>query len=126
MRAVSFVVSVLSASILALSVAGGGARAQDENPTTPGAIPNPGTYQGSMELQRRSDEQDQQFRQQQQQPQYQQPRYNPQTYGQRRYGQSQRYARQRVEHRAAYRSRGYHPQRRVCRVRHHHRVCQWR
>ncbi|HLG89244.1 MAG TPA: tetratricopeptide repeat protein [Alphaproteobacteria bacterium] len=59
-------------------------KAQDENPTTPGAIPNPGTYQGSMELQRRSDQQDQQFRQQQSlQPQYQQPRYNPQ---QRAYG----------------------------------------
>jgi TPR repeat protein len=60
--------------------------AQDENPTTPGAIPNPGTYQGSMELQRRSDQQDKQFRQQQSlQPQYQQPRYNPQ---QPRYGGS--------------------------------------
>src|ERR1700693_1146099 len=45
--------------------------AQDENPTTPGAIPNPSTYQGSTELQRRSDQQDQQYRQQQQQPSYQ-------------------------------------------------------
>jgi hypothetical protein len=40
--------------------------AQDENPTTPGAIPNPSTYQGSTELQRQSDQQDQKFRQQQQ------------------------------------------------------------
>jgi len=44
--------------------------AQDENPTTPGAIPDPSTYQGSMELQRQSDQQDQQFRQQQQGQQY--------------------------------------------------------
>jgi hypothetical protein len=45
-----------------------------EEPTTPGAIPNPGTYQGSQELQRQSDQQDQQFRQQQQQQStYQQP-----------------------------------------------------
>jgi len=41
--------------------------AQDENPTTPGAIPNPSTYQGSTELQHQSDQQDQQYRQQQQQ-----------------------------------------------------------
>lgn len=53
-------------------------RAQDENPTTPGAIPNPGSYQGSTELQRQSDQQDQQFRQQQQQQQSQ-PNYR-QTY----------------------------------------------
>src|SRR4051812_42982782 len=49
-----------------------------ENPTTPGAIPNPGTYQGSMELQRQSDERDRQQREeqarqsQQQQQQYEQ------------------------------------------------------
>jgi len=48
------------------------ARAQDENPTTPGAIPNPGTYQGSQTLQQQSDAQDQQFRAQQQQPAQQQ------------------------------------------------------
>jgi TPR repeat protein len=55
---------------------------EDENPHTPGQIPNPGSYQGSMELQRRSDQQDQQFRQQQSQRQrsYQQPSY-PQRYG---------------------------------------------
>jgi hypothetical protein len=46
-----------------------------ENPTTPGAIPDPSTYQGSIELQRQSDERDQQLRdqQQQQQQQYQSP-----------------------------------------------------
>jgi TPR repeat protein len=55
--------------------------AQDENPTTPGAIPNPGTYQGSTELQRQSDQQDQQFRQQQQQQQQQpQSNYRPGYY----------------------------------------------
>lgn len=36
--------------------------AQDENPTTPGAIPDPSTYQGSTELQRQSDAQDQSYR----------------------------------------------------------------
>jgi TPR repeat protein len=66
---------------LVLAASSGAARAQDENPTTPGAIPNPGSYQGSLELQRRSDQQDQQFRQQQQQqPSYQQPRYGAQPY----------------------------------------------
>lgn len=48
--------------------------AQDENPTTPGAIPNPSTYQGSTELQHQSDQLDQQYRQQQQQ----QPSYSGQ------------------------------------------------
>jgi TPR repeat protein len=79
MRALGLVVGVICAPILAFGLGGAGASAQDENPTTPGAIPNPGSYQGSMELQRRSDEQDQQFRQQQQNPApYQQPRYNTQ------------------------------------------------
>jgi hypothetical protein len=54
------------------------AAAQDENPTTPGAIPDPSTYQGSTALQRQSDQQDQQFRQQQSQSQ---PSYQP-TYPQ--------------------------------------------
>ena len=55
----------------ALLAAVASARAQeDENPHTPGAIPNPGTYQGSQQLQHQQDYQDQQFRQQQQQ-QYQ-------------------------------------------------------
>ena len=74
---------VLSACSLALADAAKG----QENPTTPGAIPNPGSYQGSLELQRRSDEQDQQFRQQQQQQQqqqqYRQPQYGNPGYGQR-------------------------------------------
>jgi hypothetical protein len=42
------------------------ARAQDENPTTPGAIADPSTYQGSQALQQQSDAQDQAFRAQQQ------------------------------------------------------------
>jgi TPR repeat protein len=77
---------MLSAAALALVLAAssGAAMAQeDENPHTPGAIPNPGSYQGSMELQRRSDQQDQQFRQQQYQQQrsYQQPGYPQPRYG---------------------------------------------
>jgi TPR repeat protein len=76
MRSVS--VSLVLASLCVVHLWPDGARAQDENPTTPGAIPNPGTYQGSMELQRRSDEQDQQFRQQQQQQQQSQQPYQQQ------------------------------------------------
>ena len=57
---------VAAALTVVVPIIGGLAIAQDENPTTPGAIPNPGTYQGSTELQRQSDRQDQQFRQQQQ------------------------------------------------------------
>src|SRR5215469_9132284 len=65
--------SVAAAAMLAAGLA----RAQeDENPTTPGAIPNPGSYQGSMQLQQQSDRQDQQFRQQQQQQTYRPPTYN--------------------------------------------------
>lgn len=45
------------------------ARAQ----TTPGAIPNPGTYQGSTQLQQEQDRQNQQYRQQSTQP------FQPQT-----------------------------------------------
>jgi hypothetical protein len=40
------------------------ASAQDENPTTPGAIPDPSTYQGSMQLQQQEQQQNQQYRQQ--------------------------------------------------------------
>ncbi|MEA3067110.1 MAG: uncharacterized protein QOK41_517 [Sphingomonadales bacterium] len=58
--------------------------AQEEG-TVPGAIPDPSTYQGSMEMQRQSDAQDQQFRQQQQQQSEQQQ----QAYGQQQsYGSS--------------------------------------
>lgn len=73
-----------AAFALVLAAWSGAAAQEDENPHTPGAIPNPGSYQGSMELQRRSDQQDQQFRQQQyqQQPSYQQPRYGAQPYRQ--------------------------------------------
>lgn len=47
---------------------------EQENPSTPGQIPDPGTYQGSTVLQQQSDQQAQQYRQQQQQQQgYQQP-----------------------------------------------------
>jgi hypothetical protein len=50
---------------------------EEENPSTPGQIPDPSTYQGSTVLQQQSDQQDQQYRdqqqQQQQQPDYQQP-----------------------------------------------------
>ncbi len=45
---------------------------EQENPSTPGQIPDPGTYQGSMVLQQQSDQQDQQYREQQQQQSQQQ------------------------------------------------------
>jgi hypothetical protein len=50
---------------------------QEPGPSTPGAIPDPGTYQGSMEIQRQQDVQSQQFRQQQDQQsqQFQQRQY---------------------------------------------------
>jgi TPR repeat protein len=67
--------SILVLTGALIGLAGGAAAQEDENPTTPGAIPSPSTYQGSMELQRQSDQQDQQFRQQQQQT-YSQPTYN--------------------------------------------------
>jgi len=51
--------------LLAWTVGYSTALAQDVGPTTPGAIPNPGTYQGSMEIQRQQDQQAQQFRDQQ-------------------------------------------------------------
>ena len=63
-----------------LAVAGGltafGALAQE----TPGAIPDPSTYKGSMELQRQEHERDQQFQQQQQQ------NFGAQAYPQQRSG----------------------------------------
>jgi hypothetical protein len=71
---------LITSSALSLFLCHGIAIAQDENPTTPGAIPDPSTYQGSMELQRQSDRQDQRFRQEQSQaqpshqPSYPQPR----------------------------------------------------
>jgi len=60
---------------------------QDENPSTPGQIADPSTYQGSMEIQRQSDAQDQQFREQQSAPQQQY--YQPQqSYGSSNHGRS--------------------------------------
>src|SRR5437870_3739007 len=66
MRTRAVVICTIAVAVATLG-AFGGASAQDENPTTPGAIPNPGTYQGSMEMQRQQDQQDQQFRQRQSQ-----------------------------------------------------------
>ena len=52
--------------LLASTVVCNTAFAQDAvGPTTPGAIPNPGTYQGSMQIQQQQDQQAQQFRDQQ-------------------------------------------------------------
>jgi hypothetical protein len=52
--------------LLAATVGCSTAFAQDAvGPTTPGAIPNPGTYQGSMQIQQQQDQQAQQFRDQQ-------------------------------------------------------------
>ena len=45
---------------------------EQENPSTPGQIPDPSTYQGSTVLQQQSDQQDQSYREQQQQQQQQQ------------------------------------------------------
>jgi hypothetical protein len=58
--------------------------AQDENPTTPGAIPDPGSYQGSMQLQQQEQQQEQQQQQQNQQMQQrleQNYQPQPQAYG---------------------------------------------
>lgn len=71
----------LASALMAFSLSP--AVAQEE-PTTPGAIPDPSTYQGSQELQRQSDQQDQQYRQQQQEPAYQQP-MQPYSGGQRQW-----------------------------------------
>jgi hypothetical protein len=52
--------------LLAATVGCSTAFAQEPvGPTTPGAIPNPGTYQGSMQIQQQQDQQAQQFRDQQ-------------------------------------------------------------
>ena len=65
--------SKLTALALALAAFPLSPALAQEEPTTPGAIPDPSTYQGSQELQRQSDQQDQQYRQQQQEPAYHQP-----------------------------------------------------
>jgi len=63
---------------------------EQENPSTPGQIPDPSTYQGSTVLQQQSDQQDQNYRQQQQQQSGQQQyQGNSGSYGG-SYGQSQR------------------------------------
>ena len=83
----SFKAATLALALTAFGVSPAVAQEQ-ENPSTPGQIPDPGTYQGSTVLQQQSDQQDQQFRQQQQEPTYQQP---TQSYsgGQRNNGSSQ-------------------------------------
>jgi hypothetical protein len=66
-------------TVIATLVCGGApfvASAQDE-PTTPGAIPQPWTYQGSMELQRQEPQQPQEPAQ----PQYQAPSYSQPSSG---------------------------------------------
>jgi len=67
-----FRISLYGLALLAL-LARGAALAEDENPTTPGAIPNPGSYQGSMALQQ---QEQQQYQQQEQQNQQMQQRLN--------------------------------------------------
>ena len=65
----------------ALAIPTAGPSQEQENPSTPGQIPDPSTYQGSTVLQQQSDQQDQSYRQQQQeqsqgyQQQYQAPQY---------------------------------------------------
>ena len=71
------------ASLILSGLAGSGAVCAQEEGTVPGAIPDPSTYQGSMELQRQSDAQDQQFRAQQQQAE--QPQYYQGAQPQQRY-----------------------------------------
>jgi len=53
--------------VIAADLGPGPAAAQEEG-TTPGAIPDPSTYQGSTQLQQQQDRQDQQYRQQQDPP----------------------------------------------------------
>src|SRR5580700_474491 len=58
--------SWMTTVLLAATVGCSTAFAQEPvGPTTPGAIPNPGTYQGSMQIQQQQDQQAQQFRDQQ-------------------------------------------------------------
>jgi hypothetical protein len=60
MRHRANLLSLIATTSLAGALASGVVRAQ----TTPGAIPNPGTYQGSMQIQQEQDRQAQQNRQQ--------------------------------------------------------------
>ena len=63
--------------IMAVMIVAGAAQAQSDQYDENGRPIDPGTYHGSMEMQRQSDQQDQQFRQQQQYG-----GQTPQTYGQ--------------------------------------------
>lgn len=74
MSVASRLVSIGVAATLLCGGLNSRAQAQEEG-STPGAIPNPGSYQGSMELQRREHEQEQQFQYQQQQSQQRQQEY---------------------------------------------------
>ena len=60
---------LITAAVLVAVLGSTAARAQ----TTPGAIPDPGTYQGSMQIQQEQDRQAQQYRQQSAPPFQQQP-----------------------------------------------------
>src|SRR5690349_3188793 len=62
-----------AAVVLAMGATAGVAQAQYENPTTPGAIPNPGSYQGSLALQQ---QEQQQYQAQAQQNEAMQQRLN--------------------------------------------------
>ena len=79
---------IAALSLGGLTISSQAAAQEQENPSTPGQIPDPSTYQGSTVLQQQSDQQDQSYRQQQQQQsgQYQ---GNSRSYAN-GYGQSQR------------------------------------
>lgn len=62
---------------------------EQENPSTPGQIPDPGTYQGSTELQRQSDQRDQEQREEQHQQQQQYQNASPQRTSPGNYGVAQ-------------------------------------
>lgn len=66
MKSRNTVVATAIGLVASLGVAGAAAP-QDENPTTPGAIANPGSYQGSMALQQQEQQQSQAQAQQNQQ-----------------------------------------------------------
>lgn len=66
-KRISFKISALRLLALGVLASGQPAAAQEDNPSTPGQIPDPSTYQGSTVLQQQSDQQDQSFRQQQEQ-----------------------------------------------------------
>src|ERR1700686_3948300 len=66
--------ALIVASVLVSLLGSHSARAQ----TTPGAIPNPGTYQGSTQLQQEQDRQTQQYRRLSPQPFQPQPQQQPQ------------------------------------------------